>query len=79
MGSPGGGVIQLKPACLVCGHKHGASNCAVLVPDGVDAKGKAKYKKCGCKSHSSKFDSGAKFNSGSGKRGRMIENMETKT
>jgi hypothetical protein len=76
MGGPQAGVVQMKKACLVCGHKHGASDCTTLVDDGVDGKGNKKYKKCGCKSHSSKFDSGAKFNPGSGKRGRMLESMK---
>jgi hypothetical protein len=72
-------VIQLKGACLVCKHKHGASECPTLIQDGTDEKGAKKYRKCGCKSHSSKFDSGSKFNPGSNKRERMLANKGSKT
>jgi hypothetical protein len=77
MGRAPSSVIQCK-GCLVCGHKHGAADCPTLVADGVDASGKAKYKACGCKSHSSKFDSGAKFNPGQGKRDRMLASKSAK-
>ena len=63
-------VVQAKGnKCIVCGHKHGSSKCTVVTA--MDAKGKA-ISWCGCKSHSSKWDSGSKANPGSGKRARML-------
>ncbi len=52
--------------CMVCGHIHNTP-CKKKKADGTV---------CGCLSHSSKFDKGAKFNPGSGKRGRMIDRMK---
>lgn len=52
-------VRQLR-SCKVCGHKeseHKNGRCRI----------------CGCMSHSSKHDSGGKFNPGAGKRERMLD------
>lgn len=63
-------VVQAKGnKCIVCGHKHGSSTCTVAT--GWDSKGKANAW-CGCKSHSSHWGKGSKFNPGSGKRARQI-------
>ncbi len=47
----GAAVVQAAGKCKQCGHKHGAATCKVKDKNG---------KKCGCKSHSSKWDSGSK-------------------
>lgn len=52
-------VRQLR-SCKVCGHK-----------ESEHKKGRCRI--CGCMSHSSKHDSGGKFNPGSGKRDRMLD------
>jgi hypothetical protein len=61
-------VIQLKN-CLSCHHTAHTKACKVQV-----AAANGKTKKCGCKSHSIKFDSGQKFNPKGGKRERMLAN-----
>ncbi len=70
----GANVVQLKKACNLCGHKHGATDCTtqIWIDDTNHSLGK---KACGCKSHSSKHDSGAKFNHGSGRRARRLEGL----
>lgn len=60
--------VQLAK-CLVCAHEHGSSTCKARVPD---PNKKGKTKKCGCKSHSSHWGKGAKFNPGSGRRARRL-------
>jgi hypothetical protein len=55
--------------CIVCGHRHGSSRCTVVTAR--DAKGKA-ASWCGCRSHSSKWDSGSRVNPGSGRRARIL-------
>jgi len=56
--------------CTECGHKHGSVKCKVKVQRG------GRQEECGCTSHSGKFDTGGKFNPGSGKHARMLENMK---
>lgn len=59
-GSPVQAKVRQLRSCKVCGHK-----------ESDHKKGRCKI--CGCMSHSSKHDSGGKFNPGAGKRERMLE------
>ncbi len=64
------GVVQAKGnKCIICNHRHGSSRCTVVTAR--NAQGKA-TSWCGCMSHSSKWDSGSKFNHGSGRRARRL-------
>lgn len=61
---PTRGVLQALNKCVECGHKH-TTTCTVKNKDGNP---------CGCKSHSSKWDSGSK-QTGGGKRERRRQAM----
>jgi hypothetical protein len=64
-------VVQAKGGkCTECGHRHGSSKCTEKLRDGVTV--------CGCTSHSGHWEGGGKFNPGSGKHARMLEQMQGK-